>query len=420
MGSKILTLISALILATFTTKASPVKVKITNQTKQAIVNLEYWIGSNTESQNSTNLPFMSKGLLQADKTISLTVDFKSDKRNTLVIRGNLSGGGYVQQKYTISDKHEEPEITLQNVAQPINTEAYKIVMDQFSELKISDSRNVAVDMEVALNALIGSITVYRDSTYKEEIYKLAPRVLGTRVSKVSQPAMNKTIKGTFSSESSVKANVVLPFVSVGSAFEFGDVAKFSWEVEDVGTYIWSSDNGQDLAQLFSKLPEETKKILVNIYMENPKARMKFFDKAFAIGRINMITDRTKKILTNVELNAANYVTGNGNYLFVDDLQQKSQIKQVVSQIEGYDVTIFLSSLYLDYKTQNLAANTTKENERIKSEYNFLRTLNPELQETQDISIMKKALEDLFRDPKKKISFIKEGIKTETIDPKSLK
>jgi hypothetical protein len=232
--------------------------------------------------------------------------------------------------------------------------------------------------------------------------------------------LTRKISGTFSSETSVNGNLTLPFVAVSSAFESGDVAKFTWEIEDVGEYNWSSEDGKDLAELFTKLPPETKKTLIDLYEKYPEAKMKFIDKAFVIGRLEVTTLKSKKVNSNTEINGSGFVTASGNYNFVDDLKDNFTLKDVITQIDGYDATILLSSLYLDYKTQNLAALTTADNERVKSEYNHLRGLYPLiLQETTDVNIMKKAMADLGRDTKLQLSFVKQSLKSEQIEVKTV-
>jgi len=414
----ILITITLLLFCITNLKAKDIQVKISNKTNQLITQLDYWLGSATES-NGANLAFSSKGTLQKDVDINILINYNSKKRNTILIRGYLTGGGYVSQKYTISDGETQPIITLYNLAVPVKTKEFKDVMDKFSVLKITSGENQS-NKENALDALIGAIFVYSDSTYNNVIYKLLPGVLKTRAKKVDIPTLSRKISGVFSSETSINGKLSLPFVSASTSFETGDIAKFTWEIEDVGEYNWFSDEGTDLAVLFTKLSPETKKALIDLYDKYPNAKMKFIDKAFVIGRLQVTTSKTKKINRSVELNGSNYVTASGNYMFIDDLQDAFVLKNVITQIDGYDATIFLSSLYLDYKTQNAAANTAADNERIKSEYQYLRSLYPELLvETSDINIMKKALADVSKDPNARLSFTKRTLKGETINVQAI-
>lgn len=396
-------------------QAKTIQVKVSNKTTQLITQLDYWLGSNTES-NGANLNYSSKGTLQKDVDIAIPVDYNSKKRNTLLIRGYLTGGGYVSQKYTISDGETIPiVITLYNLAVPVKTQEFNDVMDKFSVLKITNGENLP-STENALDALVGALFIYSDSN--NIVYKLTPGVLKTRVKKIDIPTLSRKISGVFSSETAINGKLTLPFVSASTSFESGDVAKFTWEIEDVGEYNWFSEDGIDLAVLFTKLGPETKKVLIDLYEKYPKAKMKFIDKVFVIGRLEVTTSKSKKIATNIELNGANYVTASGNYMFIDGLYNTFVLKNVITQIDGYDATIFLTSLYLDYKNQNAAALTSADNERIKSEYQYLRRLYPDLlKETTDLNIMKKALTDLAKDTK--LSFIEkssgEQISIQTIE-----
>jgi hypothetical protein len=395
--------------------AKTVPIKISNKTEQLITSVDYWLGSATES-NGANLNYSSKGTLQKGVDLTFPVDYHRTKRNTLMVRAFLSGGGYVVQKYTISDG-ELPVISLYNLAVPVKTQEFTDVMNKFSALKLSNGE-YQLSEQNALDALIGGILIYSDTT--NVVYKLSPTVLKTRSRKMEIPTLNRKITGVFSSETAVKGGVTLPFVSASTSFENGDVAKFSWEIEDVGEYNWFSEEGKDLSTLFGALPEETKKTLVDLYEKYPNAKMKFIDRAFVIGRLEVQTSKTRKIATAVELNGSNYVTASGNYTFLDDSREQFIVKNVVTQVDGYDATILLSSLYLDHKTQKQTARTNAENERIKSEYEFLRKQYPNmLVETSDVNIMKKALSDLAQDPNTKVTFINNALKSQTLNVKSI-
>lgn len=413
----ILNILFLLFSFTFLT-AKEIKIKVVNKTNQLITQLDYWIGSETEAASS-NLNYSSKGTLQKDIDIIIPINFHSKKRNTLLIKGVLTGGGYISQKYTISEGENLPTITLYNLATPVKSQEFKDVMDKFSSLKITNGENQS-STDNALDALIGSILIYSDSNYSTVIYKLLPTVLNTRAKKVNLPTLNRKISGIFSSETAINGALSLPFVSTSTSFQTGDVAKFTWEIEDVGEYNWFSDSGIDLAVLFTKLSPETKKILVDLYDKYPNAKMKFIDKAFVIGRLEVITSKTKKITTSIELNGANYVTASGNYMFLDDLQDKFILKNVITQVEGYDATIFLSSLYLDYKTQNNSNLTIADNLRVKSEYENLSSLYPDiLTNTKDVSTIKKIFKDVSIDPNTKLNFTKKTLKEEIIDIKAI-
>lgn len=399
----------------FALSAKNIQIKISNKTNQLLTSVDYWFGSSTES-NGANLNFLSKGTLQKDLDISFPVNFHKKKRNTILVRGYLTGGGYVSQKYSISEG-ETPVITLYNLAVPVKTQEFTEVINKFSVLKLTNGEYQPSEQN-ALDALIGGIFIYSDST--NVVYKLGPTVLKTRSKKLDIPNLSRKITGVFSSETAVNGKLTLPFVSASTSFETGDVAKFTWEIEEVGEYNWFSEDGKDLTTLFSSLGDDTKKTLIDLYEKYPNAKMKFIDKAFVLGRLEVITSKSKKIATNVELNGSNYVTASGNYVFVDDLQDKFVLKNVITQIDGYDATILLSSLYLDHKTKKLAANTNAENERIKSEYEYLRKQYPDLLvETSDVNIMKKSLSELTNNPNIKLTFMNNALKGQQIDIKSI-
>ncbi|NEN25746.1 hypothetical protein G3O08_19840 [Cryomorpha ignava] len=391
--------------------AKDISFTFTNKTEQMITTLEYWLGSATES-NSPNLSYSSKGSLAIDGSIEIPMNFHKTKRNTVMVRAYLKGGGYISQKYTINKGQKTPSLALLNITEKVSTDEFNKVKSKFTELKL-DKGYLKTSKENGIDALIGSIIIYDVSD--KVIYKIDPKILKTKVSSTSLPDLKQTIEGIFSSETAISGSVNLPFVNISSSFSTGDVAKFIWEIEDVGQYTWSSENGKSLAELFLALPQETKDDLVQLYTDNPKAQMKFIDEAFMIGRLEVTTKKSRKISSTTELNAANYVTGKGNYLFIDDLTDTFVVRDVITEVDGYNATNMLKTLYLKEKAKLQNSMVAQDEDRIKEEYKFLLKLYPQyLEKTDNVEIMKKAIRDLSKDKEAQLLFINKTLDKEKI------
>ena len=396
--------------------AKNIKFKVTNKTEQKILKLEYWLGSQTQSL-SPNLIYNSKGSLDKDTHQNLTLDFHKRKRNTLLIKAYLIGGGYISQSYTIDKGEENPSLDLINIMQKVPTDEFTKVKSKFTELKL-DSGYLKNSVQNGINSLIGSLIVYDANGL--EIQKIDPKVLKTKISQTSLPNLKQTIIGTFSSQTSASAGVNLPVVTLSSAFSTGDVANFTWEIENVGQYNWSSENGLSLAQMFLALPQETKDVLVQLYKDNPKVTMKFIDKAFVIGRLEITTKKSRRISSDIELNASSFVTGKGNYMFIDDLTNTFSVSDVITEVEGYNATHYLKSLYLQEEAKKNNSLAIEEKQLLTENYESLVTLYPKFfKETNDINAMKKAIKLLSTDKNSELLFIdtalvKENIKLENI------
>lgn len=385
---------------------------IENKTNQMIVKLDYWLGDANQA-NAAGLNFSSKGAIDKNGKKVIPLDFHKKKRNTLLVKAFLKGGGYVSQKYTINKGEEAPNLSLFNVAEPIPTDEMKKVMERFSKLNLDDG-NLKLNLENGINSLIGSIIVYDEGG--KIISRIGPKTLKTKVSSIPIPELKQKISGLFSSNTAISGNVSLPIVSTSTSFETGDVAKFVWEIEDVGQYKWSTENNKSLAQLFLAIPQENKDELVLIYEQNPNVTMKFIDEAFVIGRLEVTTYKSKKISSNIELNGANYVTAKGNYMFIDDFKDEMFLKDVVTEVKGYDATNLLKTLYAQEKAKKEATLSNADNSKIITEYNFLRTLYPDfLIETDDVHVMKKALKDLDKNQEEQILFINKTLEKEKIN-----
>ena len=170
------TIISTLLFFLFLTGSvysKKVNFTLTNKTGQMISNLEYWLGSANES-NSAGLNYNSKASVAANGTISIPMKFHKKKRNTVLIKAYLKGGGYVKQKYTISIGQDDPKMELFNNCEKIPTDEYKKVIAKFTELKL-DKGYVKISQENGLNSLIGSIIIYDEN--EKVISKIDPKIL---------------------------------------------------------------------------------------------------------------------------------------------------------------------------------------------------------------------------------------------------
>jgi hypothetical protein len=218
--------------------------------------------------------------------------------------------------------------------------------------------------------------------------------------------------GTFSSITAVSGNVSLPFVSVNTAFSSGDVAKFKWTIENVGECRWAPTGDKDLATLFSELSDKTKTALIQIYKDNPKAKMKFINNAFVIGRIEIETTKSKSVERSAELTGSTFVTAKGNYTLIDEFRTENVINDIITKVDGYYVTGLLANLYLLNLSENNKKLTDEENVRLKNEFNYLLSLYPdELSSTDDLELMKKQIVDLNKKNNGEVSYLKktEGI-----------
>jgi hypothetical protein len=378
-------------------------IYVINNTGQSINKLDYWIGSLTESQG-TNLIYKSKGSADTGETITIPEKFHKKKRNTVLFKAYLSGGGFVNYSYNISEFEKNVTIKMKNPSAQVPSDNFEKVIGKFKELKIDDDFK-KYPTEVAVYAVLGSLYIY-DKDEKDILYKISPGELKTLNPKLILPKNVEEVTGIFSSQTSISGSVNLPFVNVSSAFTYGDVSKFHWKVENIGQYAWAPENGIGLAALFNALSPDTKTALINVYSDNPGAKMKFIDELFVIGRIEVETERSTGVETTAELNGSSFVTAKGNYVFNNLLTQSSSIESIVPFTSGYYVTSLLSNLYIKSLIDSRAKLSDQENQRITDEYNYLLSLYPDdLKPTDKVEIMKTAISELNQKFNGKLSFL---------------
>lgn len=355
-------LILMMLLAIVSMQSKNISLNIINKTEQAISQLDYWIGPSEESWQPNKATY-SKGALAKDASSFIMIDYHLKKRNTIWVKAILVGGGYINQKYSLSKKERAPEIILYNFAEKISPVAMQKVVQKFNQLNLDDGY-IKMSKQNGIEALVGSMIVYNKN--EEIIARIDPGVLQTQVSNVPMPDLQQTISGIFSANMTMSAGVSLPFVEGSNAFEYGDVAKFVWEVEDVGQYTWASENGKSLAELFLALPQESKDALVQLYKDYPDAKMKFIDQAFVIGRLEVTTLKSKKISSGTEISSLSFATAKGNFAFEKGMEDHFVVRDVITEVKGYDATNLLKLLCVQEESGKGAMDDFFEEEELRT------------------------------------------------------
>jgi hypothetical protein len=392
-------------------------ITIDNSTGQRITKIEYWLGAESQAQ-STGLIYKSKGTIEKDNHVfKFDESFHKKKRNTILIRATLGGGGYITSSYSISKTDKAVTIPLYNPSSEVPADNYKTVIDKFKEFNF-DKEYLKLTNQNALLSTLGAMYLL-DSSEKKILYIITPKELKSQLTEICKHNNQDFAQGTFSSSTAVSGNLNLPFVSANSSFTSGDVSKFTWSIENAGECIWAPANEKDLATLFSELSQKTKDALMQEYNDNPNAKLKFINKIFVIGRIDIETIKSKQIEHKVELTGSSFVTAKGNYSLIDEFKTKNVINDVVTRADGYYVTGLLANQYLLIIANAKKVLTEQENKRVKEEFAYLLTIYHDvLTPTEDIEIMKKQIIDL----NKKVggvTYLKKSEGTATVELKQV-
>lgn len=368
-------------------------ILINNKTEQVITQLDYWLGSETEA-NNPGLVYKSKGTIDSgDHNFRFTEDFHKKKRNKIIVKAYLKGGGFTSVPYSISKKQSLAPIIIRNPASEVPKDDFQRVLDKFGEFNFDDEY-IKLTSKNALLSTLGAIYIY-DSEEKTLLYVITPKELGSEMTEICKHDNEDIARGTFSSSTAISGDISLPFVSINSAFSSGDVCKFVWKIDNTGECVWSPSNNKELATLFSELSKDTKDALIQIYEKHPNAKLKFINKVFLIGRIEVETEKSKRVNNNTDLTGSSFVTAKGNYTFEDAFSTRKVINDVVTKADGYYATGLLANLYVLTVAQAKKIATQEQNERVQKEFSYLLKKYPNLlTETDDVSIMKKQIVDL--------------------------
>lgn len=377
---------------------------IDNHTGQRINPLQYWIGPESQSANP-NIQFKERPALDSgQQNYIIPTKFHKKKMNSILIRSFLAGGGYIKAKYSVENGEVEAKIPLYNPAGRVPNDNFKTIVDKFKEFNF-DKEYLKITSGNGLNSTIGGIIVV-DQSEKNILYNITPKELKSELPTICKHSNIDYAIGTFSSSTALSGNVSLPFVSVNTAFSSGDLATFKWTIENVGECRWAPIGDKDLATLFSELSDKTKNALIQIYKDNPDAKMKFINNAFVIGRIEIETTSSKSVDQSAELTGSSFVTAKGNFNLIDEFRTKNVINDIITKVDGYYVTGLLANLYLLNLSENNKKLSDVENTRLKNEFNYLLNLYPnELNPTEDPELMKKQIVDLNKKKNGEISYL---------------
>lgn len=388
----------ALLLLLAVTVVGQNTITIDNSTGQRVTKIEYWLGPETQAQNP-GLVYKAKAAIEKDNhTFNIDESFHKKKRNTILVRATLAGGGYITSQYNISNqevsaKDKPVKIQLFNPSTDVPIDNFKSVIDKFKEFNF-DKEYLKLTNQNALLSTLGALHLL-DSSEKKILYIVTPKELKSQLTEICKHNNTDYAQGTFSSSTAVSGNLNLPFVSVNSAFSNGDVSKFTWTIENAGECVWAPANENGLATLFSELSENTRAALLQSYKGHPDAKLKFINKVFVIGRIEIETEKSKQIEFKAELTGSSFVTAKGNYSFLDALKTRNVINDVVTKADGYYITGLLANQYLLSIANTKRVLTELENKRVKEEFTYLLSLYPDLlSQTEDVELMKKQIVDL--------------------------
>jgi len=369
------------------------RITVKNFTGQRILKIEYWIGPENLAQ-SPGLIYKSKGSIEKDDSLfSFEENFHKKKRNTILIKASLFGGGYLTNSYSIGENQTEVNIPLYNPSENVPTDNFQTIIDKFKEFKF-DKEYLKLTNQNALLSTLGALYLL-DASEKSILYIITPKELKTQLNEICKHNNQDFAQGTLSSSTAVSGGLNLPFVSVNSAFSNGDVSKFTWTIENAGECIWAPIGDKDLASLYSELSQKTKDALLQAYIDNPNSKLKFINKLFVIGRIEVETIKSKKVSNNIELTGSSFVTAKGNFSLDDEHKTKNVITDVVTRADGHYVTGYLANQYLLSVASAKKIASEFENNRLKEEFIYLVNLYPDLlTHTNDLELMKKQIVDL--------------------------
>lgn len=348
-------------------------ITVDNATGQVVIALEYWLGRDKEAYNP-GLVFKSKGPIERDNhAFVIGESFHKKKRNTILLKATLAGGGFVRILYNIGAGETAVKIKLLHPGLSVPAEDFQNVLAKFRQFRF-DRDFLKISSANALQSLLGALYLM-DEKEEKILYIVTPTELKSALKTPCAVATMDKAEGVFSSSTAISGGLSLPFVDIGSSFDSGDVCKFTWKVENAGECVWAPPEDADLATLFSRLSEETKRVLLQSYIARPQVRLKFINRIFVIGRIELETVKSRKVSNTTELNAGCFVTAQGNYSLLDDYRTSSKIEGVVTKADGYFVNGLLRNLYLLSMARKRVL-TRAEKERLRREYGELNARDP--------------------------------------------
>ena len=290
------------------TNYGQVKLKFDNSTdKQITIKVKY--GEPTSPLESFTEVFSQT--VNSNFTTSEFIRIKKIRKgHKFVIMGNIDGlGNFKFFESTLIKRNQEFTVPLKTsvTSVPDDNSSYQSLISQLNFNPPKDSKKI-MSADIAYNTFFGGLSLRKDSV---EIDRIEPTVIKSKVSPIQYGSINKTIEVFFSGDFITQNNGEVPGIASASInASNNELYKLKYNLNDIGTVVWSTANGKSITKLFSEMDKIDREALIKRYLNDSTLTLHQYDHMYLFETLTLQVEKYKRTSTTIDANVPIFFTNN--------------------------------------------------------------------------------------------------------------
>lgn len=290
------------------TNYGQVKLKFDNNTdKQITIKVKY-------GEPTSPLESFTEVFSQTVNSNFTTPEFirikKIRKGHKFVIMGNIDGlGNFKFFESTLIKRNQEFTVPLKTsvTSVPDDNSSYQSLISQLNFNPPKDSKKI-MSADIAYNTYFGGLSLRKDSI---EIDRIEPTVVKSKVSPIQYGSINKTIEVFFSGDFITQNNGEVPGIASASInASNNELYKLKYNLNDIGTVVWSTANGKSITKLFSEMDKIDREALIKRYLNDSTLTLHQYDHMYLFETLTLQVEKYKRTSTTIDANVPIFFTNN--------------------------------------------------------------------------------------------------------------
>lgn len=285
-----------------------VKLKFSNNTdKQIMIKVKY--GESTSPLESFTEVY-SQSVAPKLNTLDFVKVKKIRKGDKFIVLGSVDGlGNFNFFESTLVKRNQEFTVPLNTTVTtvPDDNSSYQSLITQLNFNPPKNSKKI-MSADVAYNTYFGGLSLRKDSV---EIDRIEPAVIKSNVTPIQYGSINKTIEVFFSGDFISQNNGEVPGIASASInTSSNELYKLKYNLNDIGTVVWTPKDGKSITTLFSEMSKIDKQAIIKRYLNDSTLTLHQYDHMYLFETLNLQVDKYKRTSTTIDANVPVFFTNN--------------------------------------------------------------------------------------------------------------
>ena len=288
-----------------------VKLKFSNNMdKQIMVKVKY--GESTSPLESFTEVY-SQSVAPKLNTPDFVKVKKIRKGDKFIVLGSVDGlGNFNFFESTLVKRNQEFTVPLNTTVTtvPDDNSSYQSLITQLNFNPPKNSKKI-MSADVAYNTYFGGLSLRKDSV---EIDRIEPTVIKSNVTPIQYGSINKTIEVFFSGDFISQNNGEVPGIASASInTSSNELYKLKYNLNDIGTVVWTPKDGKSITTLFSEMSKIDKQAIIKRYLNDSTLTLHQYDHMYLFETLNLQVDKYKRTTTTIDANVPVFFTNNNAF-----------------------------------------------------------------------------------------------------------